>query len=34
MKSELVGLAGISVARLDVMIKSGLINKSPWSIQC
>ena len=33
MNSGLVGLADISVARLDVMIKSRLTNESPWSIQ-
>ena len=31
--SGLVWLADIAVARLDVIIKSGLINESPWSIQ-
>ena len=31
--SGLVGLADISVSRLDVMIKKGLTNESPWSIQ-
>ena len=32
MNSGLVGLADILVARLNVMIKSGLKNESPWSI--
>ena len=31
--SELVGLAGISISRQDVMIKSELINGSSWPIQ-
>ena len=29
----MVGLADISVVRLDIMIKSGLTNESLWSIQ-
>ena len=31
--TRMVELADISVARLDIMIKSGLTNESLWSIQ-